>query len=138
MGKAFRKLSFIAIKRAQRKLKNRVPKLIGEHARRFFANSFTKEGFTDLTLDKWDRREKETRRSSGKKILSDRGFLKNSIRRTRATPKKIMVSSVGLRYARIHNDGGGKLPKRQFMGDSRRLNKEIKRLIERELKKATK
>ena len=135
MAKRMRKLSFKALKRADRHLKNNVPKIIGERARRFFELSFIKEGFTDSGFSKWAKRKRENKRSIGKKVLSGRGFLKGSIRRTKTTPKQIRISSVGVAYANIHNQGRGKMPKRQFIGNSRTLEKGLQKRIEHEIRK---
>lgn len=130
-----KKLSFDALKRADRHLKQNVPKIIGERARRFFELSFKKEGFTDTGFSKWKKRKRENKRSRGKKILSRSGFLKNSIRRTKTTSKQIRISSVGVVYANVHNQGRGKMPKRQFMGNSRTLEKGLQKRIEFEIRK---
>lgn len=135
MAKRMKKLSFKALKKADNHFKNNVPKIIGERARRFFELSFIKQGFTDSGFSKWAKRKKETKRSIGKKILSGRGFLKGSIRRTKTTPKQIRISSVGVAYANIHNQGRGKMPKRQFMGNSRTLEKGLQKRIEHEIRK---
>ena len=135
MAKRMKKLSFKALERADRHFKNNVPKIIGERARRFFELSFIKEGFTDSGFSKWAKRKKETKRSIGKKILSGRGFLKGSIRRTKTTPKQIRISSVGVAYANTHNQGIGRMPKRQFIGNSRTLEKGLQKRIEYEIRK---
>lgn len=130
------KLDFNDLLRADNHLKNNVPKILGERARRFFELSFQKQGFTDTGFNKWARRKRETKRSIGKKVLSNTGMLKKSIRRTKTTSKQIRISSVGIRYANIHNSGIGKMTKRQFMGNSVTLEKGLRKRIEREIKKA--
>tara|TARA_R110002012_G_scaffold271164_3_gene456357 strand:- start:2191 stop:2613 length:423 start_codon:yes stop_codon:yes gene_type:complete len=129
------KLDFNDLVRADKHLKNNVPKIIGERARRFFELSFRKQGFTDTGFSKWKRRKRETKRSIGKNILSNTGMLKNSIRRTKTTKKQIRISSVGIPYANIHNQGIGKMPKRQFIGNSETLEKGLQKRIEYEIKK---
>ena len=129
------KLDFNDLARADKHLKNNVPKIIGERARRFFELSFRKQGFTDTAFSKWKRRKRETKRSIGKNILSNTGMLKNSIRRTKTTKKQIRISSVGIPYANIHNQGIGKMPKRQFIGNSKTLEKGLQKRKEYEIKK---
>ena len=130
------KLDFNDLLRAEKHLKNNVPKLVGERARRFFELSFRREGFQDSSLVKWTKRKRETKRSRGKKVLSNTGMLKNSIRRTKTTPRQIRISSIGLSYANWHNNGTGRLPKRQFMGNSKTLERGLQKKIEFEIKKA--
>jgi phage gpG-like protein len=130
------KLDFNDLARAEKHLRNNVPKLVGERARRFFELSFRREGFQDSSLVKWTKRKRETKRSRGKKVLSNTGMLKNSIRRTKTTPRQIRISSIGLSYANWHNNGTGRLPKRQFMGNSKTLERGLQKKIEFEIKKA--
>lgn len=135
-SKRKKKLDFNDLVRADKHLKNNVPKIIGERARRFFELSFAKQGFTDRGFSKWARRKKETKRSIGKKILSDTGMLKKSIRRTKTTKKQVRISSVGIPYANYHNNGTGRQKKRQFLGNSVILEKGLAKRIEHEIKKA--
>lgn len=128
------KLSFDALEKADRHLKNNVPKIIGQRAERFFQLSFTKEGFTDKGFDKWSKRKKETRLSRGKKILSATGDLKNSIRVTKVSKNKVIVSSLGVSYADFHNSGQGQ-KKRQFIGNSEVLERGLQKRIETEIRK---
>ena len=133
-----KKLSFDQLVKADKHLQKKVPKIIGERARRFFELSFKKQGFTDNGFSAWSRRKKETRLSTGKKVLSSTGMLANSIRRTKTTPRKVVISSVGLKYANIHNSGVGNMPKRKFIGNSKTLEKGLEKRIEHELKKIIK
>ena len=137
------KLDFNDLVRADKHLKNNVPKIIGERARRFFELSFRKQGFTNRGFSKWARRDKEykanaktgRRASAGKKILSNRGDLADSIERTKTTKKQIRISSVGIPYANYHNNGTGRQKKRQFIGNSEILEKGLQKRIEHEIKK---
>ena len=134
MGRS-KKLSFDALKKADNHMKKNVPKLIGERARRFFELSFKREGFQDKSFKPWRKRKRENRRSRGKKVLSNTGLLKGSIRRTKTTAKQIRISSLGVKYANYHNRGVGSLTKRQFMGNSETLERGIQKKIEFEIKK---
>lgn len=127
-------LNFDQLFKAHEHLKRKVPKIIGERARRFFELSFKREGFTDTSFVKWARREKETSLSTGKKVLSDTGQLANSIRRSKTTAKKVVVSSRGIFYANFHNNPAGGATQRQFMGNSKVLEKGLQKRIEKELK----
>jgi len=63
-SKRKKKLDFNDLVRADKHLKNNVPKIIGERARRFFELSFAKQGFTDRGFSKWARRKKQRDQSA--------------------------------------------------------------------------
>jgi phage gpG-like protein len=138
MGKNLKSLNFDILVKADQHLQQNVPKIIGERARRFFELSFANEGFNDRSLTKWRKRKKETKRSRGKKVLSGTGFLKNSIRRSKTTRRQVVISSLGVSYAGFHNDGTGRAPQRQFIGNSTTLERGLQKRIEHELKKIIK
>lgn len=94
-----------------------------------FKESFRNEGFTDETLEKWpditERRKEQKRKRNGDlpPILTDTGDLGNSIT-GREEGRDIVVGS-DLPYARRHNEGLAGMPKRQFMGPSKQLDRTI-------------
>lgn len=77
----------------------------------------------------------------GRAILVDSGDLRRSIVREPVNKSQLQVKiSTDLPYAKIHNEGGtmkngGKMPKRQFMGDSYKLNELCKKIIVSQLDK---
>lgn len=83
---------------------------------KFFKKSFDNKGFTDETLIRWKRRKKQQPWG----LLNKTGTLKNSIRKLSKTKLSFSVGTT-LSYASYHNDGTNRLPKRQFIGDSRKL-----------------
>lgn len=91
---------------AFRKAKIDLPLIVGQRAERFFILSFKKEGFTDNGFDAWEKRKRETNLSRGKKILSNDGFLRDSIKLVSHNWNRIIIKSTGVKYAQIHNDGG--------------------------------
>lgn len=115
--------------------------IAGRDAVAHFKKSFDEEGFTDSTLQKWERRKGQIRgggivrlKKKGintKKTLTKTGALKRSIRITSFSAKKTEITS-DLPYSGIHNAGlrgrvWGKhsfqMPKRQYMGNSRKLER---------------
>lgn len=138
MNKKQNKISLTPIITAQLKAKKVLPIILGERARRFFELSFKKEGFTNESFNPWKKRKRETKRSTGKKILSDKGILSNSIRRRHTSFNRTIISSKGIRYANYHNKGTKITPKRQFIGNSKKLEKGLQKLAEYELKKLIK
>lgn len=129
------------IKEIQR-LKKTLPRRVGNVAKNHYLKAFRDQGFTDDTLDPWTARKTKNRSDRRNKrrraILVDKGHLRRSIRVGRATWNRIEVGSYGVKYARFHNRGEGKLPRRQFVGASRVMNAQIRRLIQGEIKRALK
>lgn len=112
--------------------------LIGNTAKNHFVKSFRDGGFEDKTIQKWQPRKKETKRSRGKGVLINRGFLFKSIRMEANRSNLSAIISTNRPYARIHNEGlqgkafgkhSFKMPKRQFIGDSFSMNEKIKKVI---------
>jgi phage gpG-like protein len=124
---------------------NTIPDIInfmGNTAQTHFVRSFRDQGFTDETLSKWQPRKGELSggiarvrkrsRDSGRAILVKTGALRRSIRKVNRG--KLAVSIVSnLPYARVHNEGlpirGGRMPKRQFVGHSKRVDRKIRERI---------
>jgi len=129
--------------------KRTLPKIIGNDAKNFFLEGFRKGGFTDKGLIKWAPRFKRlsrtrvstTEREPSKLFLS--GKLRRSVKRRIATFKRIVIGTSGITYASRHNLGltdrlGRKMPQREFIGDSKVLEKKIERRIFKELDKVFK
>jgi len=103
--------------------------LIGNEAKNFFVASFRKQGFDDRNVQPWKPRKKEGKRK-GRAILVDSGDLRRSIVREPVNKTQLSVKiSTDLPYAKVHNEGTSKMPKRQFMGDSYKLNEMCKKII---------
>jgi phage gpG-like protein len=126
--------------------------VMGVESNKFFINSFRQQGFTDTTFQAWKKRKdtkdtykrggrKRTRESGaptrslniGRAILIGKGsgILKRSIK-WRKYGKNAVINYSNLPYAKVHNDGlragrgkGFKMPKRQFVGYSKVMNRKI-------------
>jgi phage gpG-like protein len=118
--------------------------IMGVEAKNHFTNSFRIQGFEDETVKKWEPRERNSYRTRGGTVVDDksRGILigKGTARLSRALQYrkmgkyKTMISTGGLKYAKIHNEGGMgrafgkysfKMKQRQFIGNSGKLNRKI-------------
>ena len=138
MGKQ-NKFNFKKIEQGGRTAMERSIILIGNEAKVFFVNSFRLQGFEDRSVQKWTPRKKQDKKRSGRAILVDSGDLRRSIIREPVNKSQLSVKiSTDLPYAKIHNEGGMgnawgrapfKMPKRQFMGDSYKLNENCKKII---------
>jgi len=110
--------------------------LIGNEAKNFFVNSWRLQGFEDRSVQKWVARKKQDKKRAGRAILVDSGDLRRSIIREPVNKSQLSVKiSTDLPYAKVHNEGVGKMPKRQFMGDSYKLNELCKKIIISQLDK---
>lgn len=121
--------------------KRNIPVLVSNNSKNFFLQSFRNQGFTDNSLEKWQKRDNRSRRSSGRAILVDTGTLRRSIKVSQSSFNKIVITS-NLPYASVHNYGlksgrgrGFKMPKRKFMGNSKKLNQQNIDIIKSELTK---
>jgi hypothetical protein len=125
-----------------KKLKKDLPKVIGNMAKRHYVESFRKGGFTDVSFNPWQARKFKDRSdrsrvnsTKSRAILVKTGHLRNSIRVRVATFERIEIGAYGVPYGVFHNNGEGKLPKRQFIGRSRSLNNRIRQRLNQEIKK---
>lgn len=137
------------LREAAEKFKRESKKILviaAEHAVQFFQENITgRQGFLDRKVEKWPKRKNKV--DPGRNILVGKGGgskLYKSISRTGLTSKKVIIGIKGKArvYASVHNFGlrsgrgkGFTMPKRQFMGESKVLNKKIVRLIKARIKK---
>lgn len=137
MAKQF---NFEAKLAALRNAKSRIPDLIGGIALKHYQKSFRDGGFTDETLDPWKKRKSRNRsdKNNPKKdraILVDSGVLKNSGKVKSANWNRVVVGFYGTEYGSFHNRGKGNNPKRQFIGKSAVVTRNIATEINKHLKK---
>ena len=114
--------------------------IVSRDAEQHFKKSFANEGFTDENLQKWEKRKNQIRNTglvrlkynhvNTKPTLTKTGALKNSIKIALRGNTAILRST--LPYSAIHNEGlmgkawgkyPFKMPKRQFMGNSKSLER---------------
>lgn len=86
-----------------KRVKPKLPRIIGNIAVNFFKENFRKGGFVDRSLKRWEKRVIKARTNRG--ILVQSGALKRSIKIIRATFRRIVVGSEGVPYASTHNFG---------------------------------
>ena len=111
-------------------LERGLPIILGNEAVNFFKSSFKKGGWTDKTFNPWQPRKVP---DIGRAILVKSGDLRRSIVKNVAF-KRVTIST-NVSYASKHNFGLGRMPKRQFIGDSAELKKQMSKTIEREMNK---
>lgn len=125
------------------KFQRQMPKIIAEEAKNHFVAGFRKGGGqTDKSLSGWKARKparttREAQRSEGRAILVKSGNMRADIMARTISFRKIVINVIHIPYAIFHNEGEGKLPQREFIGDSRALEAKIARLVDQEISKVT-
>lgn len=132
--------------------KRSLPIILGNLAKNFFLEAFRKGGFTDVGFKRWRQRRKRLGRGRTSPTLKESanltltGKLKRSIKVRPATFKLTRIFT-NLGYAAIHNFGlqglafgkaPFKMPEREFIGNSRTLERKLERRIVREIDKVFK
>lgn len=95
----------------------------------FKVKNFGVEGFIDSSVDRWKPRKKKR----PGRLLVKTGKGRASIREKSVSTKGAVIEA-GADYMKYHNEGTKHLPKRQFMGNSGKLDKENVRIIKREFR----
>jgi phage gpG-like protein len=118
--------------------------IMGVEAVKHYTLNFRKQGFVDETVEYWKPRKggfyggiaalrKRERMDSRRAILVKSGALRKSIRYYRSGLGQVTITS-NLPYANAHNEGViGRLPKRQFVGESRKLNSIIIKKLDKRI-----
>lgn len=120
-------------------------KEMGETSVAHYKKSFSREGFNNVPFMHWKLLKKPRPQPyTNRKILTRTGSLKNSLRYTTRPTKNAFTVRVysDLPYAAVHNYGlmsgrgdGFKMPKRQFIGYSKMLEKQLAKTLAFRLRK---
>ena len=139
-------------KRLFARQKRSLPIVLGNVAKNFFLATFRKGGFTDVGFKRWKQRRKRLGRGRTSPTLKETatlvqtGKLKRSIR-VRPATFRITRIFTNVVYAAIHNFGlqglafgkaPFKMPEREFIGNSRVLERKLEQRILREVNKVFK
>ncbi len=121
-------------------LKNTLPLIVANIAVLHFKEGFKKGGGqTDASSGGWKARAANSKRNLGRAILVDTGALRRDIRKGKVSFPYTEITAGNTpktnKYAYVHNQGIGRMPKREFIGSSEILNKRILRRIKKEFKK---
>lgn len=133
----FNRFEFENIVAKLNKAKVDLPKLVASDIRNYFVNSFKRQGFDGQKWQDVKRHQKEKQTAKDKKpILIQTGRLRRSVNESiRKTSWEEIVLGIDTPYAKYQNEGTDRIPKRQFMGDSKELKTIIHNRIEKEIKK---
>lgn len=125
-------------------LKKTMPDILANDAVNFFKASFKKQGWEDEGMQRW--KPRKDNKDAGRGTLIKSGDLVKSIIVESANWGRIRISS-NLPYSAIHNEGlkgsafgkhSFQMPKRKFMGRSRKLHTLLRNRIETKLNGAMK
>ena len=132
------------------RLKNDLPVILANEAQNHFLEGFEKNGGqTDASAGGWRprrpaRSRKARQRNKGRNILVESGDLRADIKRRYTSFRRTVVGTKNIPYAAIHNEGlqgraygkyNFRMPKREYIGKSRKLDKKSTFTINRELNK---
>lgn len=110
--------------------------VIAVEAERIHAENFRAEAFIDEPVDKWPARKKSDKNKAKRALLVKTGTMKGHALKGR-TRQGAVEFVFPLEYEKVHNEGlqagrgkGFKMPKRQFVGESKVLTKRIQKKAE--------
>ena len=121
--------------------KKTLPLRIANDVQNHFLRGFDRGGgSTDASTGGWaprkrSRSARERKRSVGRAILVRSGKLKADIRKRKVSFSKISVGTNSIPYAGFINDGTPRMKQREFIGDSKVLERKIQIRIRKEMNK---
>jgi phage gpG-like protein len=141
---------FAEMQRKYKKLQTDTPRIAGTIAVKVMRENFAAQGFIEegaQPSEKWEKRDEKTDHgydtyktykgsvySSSNPILKQTGNLRDAIAYKVEGENKVFigVDINKVPYAQAHNEGWGDMPKRKFLGWSKKLGEEIKKRITKE------
>jgi len=96
---------FLAFQADLRTAIQRIPRVAGAQAVRFFQDNFRRQGWVyNGKLKAWKKRSKAAKRNKGRAILIDTGRMRRSIRVLSASSDGVLIGTT-VPYAEAHNEG---------------------------------
>lgn len=129
VGKGF---NFPQKRKEIEQLRANMPRIIANEALNHFLEGFRKGG-GQTDAGRWPARKRTARRNEGRALLVDTGALRRDVRARLITLNRIVLGTSRIVYARRHNEGLKGMTKREFLGDSKKLDKKVKKLILKEI-----
>lgn len=116
--------------------KRRIPVLIAVTVKNHFLLGFRRGGrMTDKSRYGWAKRKRNDRGNTRRRaILVKTGALRADIKIRQKTFNRIVVGTRNIEYAIYHNEGTDRLPQREFIGQSRELDRKVINIIKSEIK----
>ena len=122
--------------RATKAVKRTLPRKIANVAKNHFLEGFKRGGrATDDSLGGWAERKKADKNKKRRAILVKSGDLERDVDVRKTTFEEIVLGTKDVAYGEYHNEPEDeeKMPKREFLGDSQKLNRKVIKLVNREL-----
>lgn len=130
---------FPDISKASKEVLENIPVSIANLAKNHYLDGFRRGGKqTDASRSGWAKRKKKDKNRQRRAILVKTGQLRNDVDIRRTTKNEIVLGTLDTVYASYHNEGAEFLPKREFLGDSKILDRKISKHIIRKMDKAFK
>ena len=136
LSKAFKEVG-----RNYKLVKSGVPLKLANTVQNHFLEGFRKGGGqTDSSVGGWTPRKHSRsarirKRSSGRAILVDKGILRSDIKKRRISFRNVTVGTRNVPYAGYINEGTSRMDKREFIGDSRVLERKVEMQLVNEMNK---
>lgn len=145
MGVSIKKVKgnniFKQIKNRYTLTKRKLPLRLANDVQIHFLRGFDRGGgSTNASIGGWKPRKtsrsaRERKRSKGRALLVRSGKMKSDIKKRKISFHNITVGTRSIPYAGYINDGTPRMPQREFIGDSRVLERQIEQRIEKEIGK---
>lgn len=123
-----------ALNKAEKQI-NDFATIAGVEAVNHYTKNFAKQGFDDDGVKKWQPRKRERARDAGRALLVKSGAFRRSLIKRRAGKLAVYILSP-LPYANRQNEGGGGIIARKVVGESRKLNRNILRILDKRIQAA--
>lgn len=124
--------------------KRKIPLRLANDIQRHFLKGFRRGGgSTDASIGGWKPRKhsrsaRERKRSVGRALLVRSGKMRSDIKKRKISFNKTIVGTRSIPYAGYINEGTSKMPKREFIGNSRVLERQIEQKLLKEFDKVFK
>lgn len=121
--------------------KRKIPLRIANTVQNHFLKGFDRGGgSTNTSVGGWKARKtsrssRERKRSVGRALLVRSGKLRSDIRKKKISFRNITVGTNSIPYAGFLNDGTPRMVQREFIGESRVLDKKVEKILNQELDK---
>jgi hypothetical protein len=124
------------LNKAAQRIKDTLPRQIANLAKNHFLDGFRRGGHqTDSSLSGWAQRKKQDKNKKRRAILIKSSSLKNDVDVRRTTFEEIVLGTKDVDYGEYHNEGTEKMPMREFLGDSKKLDRKILKFASRQFDK---
>ena len=125
-------------------VKSKIPLRLANDVQQHFLKGFRRGGgSTNASIGGWTKRKtsrsaRERKRSVGRALLVRSGKMRSDIKKRKISFNNITVGTRSIPYAGYINDGTEKMVQREFIGDSRVLERKIEKRLLREFDKVFK